>query len=155
MVAGVTPRGREPGVMQWLCPKCQRPVSVHLSRCPYCETSPAEPENPPGSRPDTSPPLDPASPAQPPPANPSADAGAPRRPLSAIDVISPAFKRTVARLFHPWRWACWLRYALLCIATGGFAGFGGTGATNLNLPRRQLAMGATGMFQSAVAPAGS
>ncbi|HEV2177740.1 MAG TPA: hypothetical protein VGW33_11145 [Terriglobia bacterium] len=147
--------------MQWLCPKCHRPVSVHLSRCPHCEGSAAEfaPEITPGSRadsaaanpadsprPDSSPRTDPALPA-PPPSSPASPGG--RRLLSAIDVISSAFKRTTARLFHPWRWACWVRYALLCLATGELTGFGSsTGIGNLNIPNRRLAMRMMGMFQS-------
>jgi hypothetical protein len=157
--------------MQWLCPKCHRPVSVHLSRCPRCEGSAAEAaqEGPPGSRadsasvnpadlprPDSCPPVDPALPGQPlsTSANPSGGAVAFRRPLSAIDVISSAFKRTTARLFHPWRWAYWVRYALLCLATGEFAGFGLTGTRNLNIPSRRLAMRTMGMFYSAPEPTG-
>lgn len=153
--------------MQWLCPKCHRPVSVHLSRCPHCDRSAAEAaqEGTPGSgadsasvnpadlpRPDSFP--DPALPTAPlsTPSNPSGEAAPSCRPLSAIDVIPSAFKRTTARLFHPWRWAYWVRYALLCLATGEFAGFGWTGTGNLNIPNRRLAMKAMGMLQPAAAP---
>src|SRR5262245_38078531 len=51
-------------------------------------------------------------------------------PLSAIDVVGPAFERMKRQLFQPFRWGQWLRFALVGFLAGEM-GQGGGCSTNL------------------------
>jgi hypothetical protein len=52
-------------------------------------------------------------------------------PLSAVDVISPAFERMKRQLFRPFRWGQWLRFALVGFLAGEMGQNAGSG---LRLP---------------------
>ena len=52
-------------------------------------------------------------------------------PVSAVDIISPAFQHTKKQLFQPFRFGQWLRLALLGLATGEL---GSGGSCNFNAP---------------------
>ena len=60
-------------------------------------------------------------------------------PLSAIDVVSPAFERTKRLLFVPFRPGQWLRFALVGFLAGEMGGSGGCSSLRvpLNLPDSQ------------------
>ena len=54
--------------------------------------------------------------------------------LSAIETISPAFDRTKRQLFQPFRFAFWLRMALVALATGEFYSSSGWGGLHFTAP---------------------
>ena len=54
-------------------------------------------------------------------------------PLSAVDVVSPAFQRTKELLFKPFRFAMWWRLAIISALAGEISGSSG-GPTNFNIP---------------------
>lgn len=54
-------------------------------------------------------------------------------PLSAVDVVSPAFQRTKNLLFKPFRFAMWWRVAIISLLAGEISGSGG-GPANFQIP---------------------
>lgn len=52
-------------------------------------------------------------------------------PVSAVDIISPAFQHAKKQLFQPFRFGQWLRLALLGLATGELSS---GGSCNFNVP---------------------
>jgi len=53
-------------------------------------------------------------------------------PLSAVDVVSPAFQRTKELLFKPFRFAMWWRLAIISLLAGEISGSGSP--ANFNIP---------------------
>ena len=54
-------------------------------------------------------------------------------PLSAVDVVSPAFQRAKGLLFKPFRFAMWWRVAIISLLAGEISGSGG-GPANFQIP---------------------
>src|SRR5207245_9379724 len=66
-----------------------------------------------------------------------------RLPVSAVDVISPAFVRTRRQLFQPFRAGRWARLAVVALITGEF-GSGSFGGLNAGFPARIRGRGRPG-----------
>lgn len=71
-------------------------------------------------------------------------------PLSAIDAIAPAFDRTRRQLFQPFRFAFWVRMALIALATGEFYSSSGWGGFHYTMPSSRRNPGY--LLQGAVQP---
>ncbi len=75
-------------------------------------------------------------------------------PLSAVDAITPAFHRTKAQLFQPFRFGRWTRLALISLVAGEVSSSGGLGnGGNFNLPQSTGSGGGKDKFLSSVASA--
>lgn len=57
-------------------------------------------------------------------------------PFSAVDAISPAFEHTKRQLLQPFRFAQWIRLALVGLLAGELSSGGGCNAPNFNVPGR-------------------
>ena len=58
-------------------------------------------------------------------------------PISAVDVITPAFQHTKQQLLKPFRFGQWVRLALLGVATGEMASGNGCRFNVPSIPRKQ------------------
>ena len=58
-------------------------------------------------------------------------------PISAVDVITPAFQHTKQQLLKPFRFGQWVRLALLGVATGEMASGNGCHFNVPSIPRKQ------------------
>jgi hypothetical protein len=62
-------------------------------------------------------------------------------PISAVDVITPAFQHTKQQLLKPFRFGQWVRLALLGLATGELGSGGGCHFNVPSIPHKQTSSG--------------